>query len=204
MFVGTRRREAGEAVLTEFHKAGLKAEVAELVVTDMASIARSAAWISSECNALDVLVNNAAILEDEGQEILKLTPQMLLTTLETNTLGPLRVTQAFWPLLAKAKPGRIINISSEAGSLSSMESYAPAYSVSKAAVNALTRQFAAAGRRDGIVVNSMCPGWVRTDMGGANAARSVSEGADTAIWLATEASTRLTGRFFSDREEISW
>ncbi|MDP9291401.1 MAG: SDR family NAD(P)-dependent oxidoreductase, partial [Verrucomicrobiota bacterium] len=122
----------------------------------------------------------------------------------TNTVGPLLVTQAFLPLLKKSKSSRVINVSSGAGQLNDMEAWAPAYSISKTALNAVTRQFAWLWKDDGIAVNCICPGWVRTDMGGSDATRSVEQGADTVTWLATDAPQKLTGRFLRDRKEIDW
>src|SRR5882762_2525535 len=115
-----------------------------------------------------------------------------------------RVSQAFVPGMIARRYGRIVNVSSQAGQLTSMGTYAPAYSMSKAALNALTRQLAAATKGTGVLVNSACPGWVRTDMGGPGAPRSVEQGADTIVWLAAEAPQNLTGKFLRDRAEIPW
>ncbi|MBI2477925.1 MAG: SDR family NAD(P)-dependent oxidoreductase, partial [Planctomycetia bacterium] len=123
---------------------------------------------------------------------------------QTNTFGPLEVTQAFLPYLRRAATSRVINVSSGYGQLEGMSSDAPSYCLSKLALNGLTIMFADALRADGIAVNSMCPGWVRTDMGGVGATRSVEEGADTAVWLADEAPRELTGKMFRDRQEITW
>jgi NAD(P)-dependent dehydrogenase (short-subunit alcohol dehydrogenase family) len=123
---------------------------------------------------------------------------------ETNTIGALLMTQTFLPLLRKSPSARIINVSSGAGQLSDMDTWAPAYSISKTALNGVTGQFAAALKDSNIVVNAVCPGWVRTDMGGNEAPRSVEEGADTIVWLATEAPVSLTGQFIKDRKAISW
>jgi NAD(P)-dependent dehydrogenase (short-subunit alcohol dehydrogenase family) len=122
----------------------------------------------------------------------------------TNTVGAVLVSQAFLPLLSRARQGRIINISSGLGSLSQMEANSPTYSISKTALNAVTRQFAAALKDKGISVNSVCPGWVRTEMGGPNAPRSVEEGAEGIVWLATEAPAGLTGNFIRDHQVIDW
>lgn len=150
---------------------------------------------------LDVIINNAGILLDKT-DILKLNTDLLEKTIYTNTFGTFWVTKTFLPSLNNG--GRIINISSGLGSLNEMSDYAPAYSISKAAMNAITKQFSFALQSKQIAVNSVSPGWVRTDMGGVNASRSVTEGADTAVWLASEANIKLTGKFFRDRKEISW
>jgi NAD(P)-dependent dehydrogenase (short-subunit alcohol dehydrogenase family) len=153
---------------------------------------------------LDVLVNNAAILLDEGKSIVEVTAEEFEQTWRVNTLGPFLMTKRLAPLLRKSKHGRVVNVSSGAGQLSSMSGYAPSYSTSKAALNAITILFANALRRDGVLVNCADPGWVRTDMGGDAAPRSVEEGADTIVWLATLPDDGPTGGFFHDRKRIDW
>jgi NAD(P)-dependent dehydrogenase (short-subunit alcohol dehydrogenase family) len=179
-------------------------EPAQLDVTDAGSIRTLTAELSAKGGHVDVLVNNAAILLDEGASLIKLPAESLRRTFETNVFGAIAVSQAFVPGMVARGYGRIVNVSSEAGQLSSMTSYAPAYSMSKAALNAFTRQLAAATRGTGVLVNSASPGWVRTDMGGPAAPRSVSEGADTIVWLATLGPKGPTSSFFSDRNPIAW
>jgi NAD(P)-dependent dehydrogenase (short-subunit alcohol dehydrogenase family) len=128
----------------------------------------------------------------------------MVQTFQTNTFGALEVTQAFLPYLRHAGGSRIINLSSGYGQVEGMSPDVPSYCLSKLALNGLTIMLAGAFHKDGIAVNSMCPGWVRTDMGGPGATRSVEEGADTAVWLAEQASHNLTGKFFRDRQEIPW
>jgi NAD(P)-dependent dehydrogenase (short-subunit alcohol dehydrogenase family) len=123
--------------------------------------------------------------------------------METNFYGPWRMIQVFTSLLIKSDDGRIINVSSGMGELKSLNGYQPAYSLSKSSLNALTIMFCNELKDKGIRVNAMCPGWVRTDMGGPNAPRNVSQGADTAVWLATEKDVP-SGKFFRDRKEINW
>jgi NAD(P)-dependent dehydrogenase (short-subunit alcohol dehydrogenase family) len=178
----------------------IRANRPEFDVTDRQKILA----LAGKLDALDVLVNNAGILLDEDNDVLTLDPEILKRTLETNTLGPLLVAQAFVPLLARSRDARIINVSSGGGQLSEMGTWAPAYCISKTALNAVTCQLAAALRDKNIVVNSVCPGWVRTDMGGPNAPRTLAEGADTIVWLATEAPRSLTGQFLRDRKPIPW
>jgi len=203
--LGARRPEAGKKAAAELAAAGGAMEFLELDVADAASVARAAAELATRVDHLDVLVNNAGILEDGDASIQDLAPEVVRRTFETNTLGPLRVTQAMLPLLLKAPGGaRVVNVSSGAGALHDMTGWAPAYSVSKTALNAVTRQFADALRAQHIAVNSACPGWVRTDMGGAGGTRSVAEGADTIVWLAAEAPPSLTGQFVRDRKVIEW
>jgi NAD(P)-dependent dehydrogenase (short-subunit alcohol dehydrogenase family) len=153
---------------------------------------------------LDVLINNAGIYPDEGLTILTLPRERLDQTFQTNTFGPLEVVQVFLPFLRKAITARVINVSSGYGQLDGLSPDVPSYCLSKLALNGLTIMLAAALKSDGIAVNSMCPGWVRTEMGGPNATRSIEQGADTAVWLATEASQTLTGKFFRDRHEVPW
>ena len=176
----------------------------DLRVEDEASVRRMVERVEREQGRLDVLVNNAAILLDEGRSILDVDPRDFEQTWRVNVLGAFLMTQRFAPLLRKSGHGRVVNVSSGAGQLSSMTSYAPSYSTSKAALNAITILFANALRRDGVLVNCADPGWVRTDMGGSAAPRSVEEGADTIVWLATLPDGGPTGGFFHDRKKIAW
>jgi NAD(P)-dependent dehydrogenase (short-subunit alcohol dehydrogenase family) len=114
------------------------------------------------------------------------------------------VSQAFVPGMIERRYGRVVNVSSGAGQLSTMGTYAPAYSTSKTAVNAFTRQLAAAARGTGVLVNSVDPGWVRSDMGGPSAPRSIEQGADTIVWAATLPDNGPTGGFFADRRHRDW
>ena len=125
------------------------------------------------------------------------------TTLETNTLAPLHLAQMLCPLLRRSPAARIVNMSSGMGALSEMEGGYAAYRISKTALNAVTG-ILAAELRGAVAVNSMCPGWVRTDMGGPNAERDVAQGADTAVWLALDAPQDLSGKFLRDRKVIGW
>ena len=173
-----------------------------LDVTDAASRAAAVASLRASAGRLDVLVNNAGILLDQGTELLDLDVDLLRRTLETNAVAPLALAQACWPLLADG--ARIVNVSSGGGSLSSPAGWAPAYCISKTALNAVTVQLAEAGRAKGVLVNAVCPGWVRTDMGGAGAPRTPEQGADSAVWLALDAPSSLTGAFVRDRAVIAW
>ena len=177
-----------------------------LDVTDDASAAGLRDFVAKTFGRCDVLINNAGIIADDDDSILSVTPAAVQATLATNSVAPLRLVQALLPLLRQSKRGaRVINVSSGAGELTGFDgSWAPAYSLSKAALNLVTRMLAPALAKDDIVVNAMCPGWVRTDMGGANAPRDVTQGADTAAWLALEAPAKWTGKFFRDRKEIPW
>jgi NAD(P)-dependent dehydrogenase (short-subunit alcohol dehydrogenase family) len=175
-----------------------------LDITDAASIRALAADLAARALVVDVLVNNAGILIAEHEGILETPAADLRATFETNVTGAIAVSQAFVPAMVERGYGRVVNVSSQAGQLTSMENYAPAYSISKAALNAFTRQLAAETEGTGVFVNSACPGWVRTDMGGPGAPRSVEEGADTIVWLATLAASGPSGGFYADRRKIDW
>jgi NAD(P)-dependent dehydrogenase (short-subunit alcohol dehydrogenase family) len=181
-----------------------KATFLHLDVSDSASIRAAASNFASIADHLDVLINNAGIYPDKGLTILTLPRDRQDQTFQTNTFGPLEVTQALVPYLRKATAARVINVSSGYGQLAGLSPDQPSYCLSKLALNGLTIMLAEALKADRIAVNSMCPGWVRTDMGGPGADRSVEEGADTVVWLADDAPHSLTGKFFRDREEIKW
>jgi NAD(P)-dependent dehydrogenase (short-subunit alcohol dehydrogenase family) len=183
-------------------KIGSDAVPHALDTSDAASVSELAAWITREIGRLDVLVNNAAILIGEEEGILELSPKTFETTMRTNALGPLLVAQAVAPLLRRSKAARVVNVSSGAGQISSMNHYAPAYSISKAALNAITVMLAHA--LPSARVNCVDPGWVRTDMGGPHATRSVEQGAETIVWLATLPDDGPTSGFFHDRRRIAW
>ena len=192
VFLAARRLDAGNNAAAVLQKKGAKVSFVELAVDKPESILQAAREVAAQTDHLDVLVNNAAILLDEKRSVWEADAALMQKTLATNTIGPLLVAQAFHVLLSKRDAGRVINVSSGAGALNEMAGYAPACSISKTALNAVTVQLAAALKRKGIAVNSVCPGWVRTDMGGRHAPRSVEQGADTIVWLATEAPQNLT------------
>lgn len=203
VFVGARNPKAGRKAAEEIAKRVGKATFLEIDVDDNDSITNAAREFSNIEDHLDVLVNNAGIIADGDSAILEISDDLFRKTVETNVLGPLRVTRAFVPLLRKSESPRVINVSSGGGQLSDgADGWAPAYCISKTALNGVTVQLAAVLPK--FAVNSMCPGWVRTEMGGENASRSVEEGADTIVWLASEAPQELTGKFLRDRKEIPW
>jgi NAD(P)-dependent dehydrogenase (short-subunit alcohol dehydrogenase family) len=203
VFVGARDRDAGRKAAEAIAQQGGEAIFLEIDVNDNKSVTGAAREFSKVVDHLDVLVNNAGIMMDGDDAILRISDDLVRKTLETNTLGALRLTRAFVPLLAKSKAPRVINVSSGGGQLTGgADGWSPAYCISKTALNGVTSQLAAALPK--FAVNSVCPGWVRTDMGGENATRSVEEGADTIVWLATDAPQQLTGKFLRDRKEISW
>jgi NAD(P)-dependent dehydrogenase (short-subunit alcohol dehydrogenase family) len=173
-----------------------------LDVSDPQSVEAASHAVKERFGRLDVLVNNAGVALDDLNDVVGESETMLHKTFETNTFGPWRMAKAFWPLLAPG--GRIINLSSGLGQLSDPGEWAPLYCMSKVALNGLTVQLALRGKADSISVNSACPGWVRTDMGGPGANRSVKEGADTPVWLALDAPSELSGHFLRDHHSIPW
>jgi len=175
-----------------------------LDVRDPATLASAQRTIDARLGPVDIVINNAAILVGESSEALDIALDDYRETLETNLLGAIAVCQAFVPAMAERRYGRVVNVSSGAGQLAGMSTYAPAYSISKAALNAFTKILAATYRSRGVLVNAADPGWVRTDMGGRHAPRSVEQGADTIVWLATLPSRGPTGGFFRDRRAIEW
>jgi NAD(P)-dependent dehydrogenase (short-subunit alcohol dehydrogenase family) len=182
---------------------GGSAEAIQLDITDETSLRDAAELIRQRHGRLDVLANNSAVLLDHYESITSLKLEILRDTLETNLIGTFRVTLAMLPLLEQSDAPRIINVSSGAGQLDGEpQPWAPAYSISKTALNMLTQQLTAA--LPGIMVNSMCPGWCRTEMGGPEAPLTADEGADTLVWLALDAPHSLCGAFVKQRQVIPW
>lgn len=205
VLLGARDVHKGEAAAASLRAEGLAVECLPLDVTDPGSAAQAGALVENRFGRLDVLVNNAAILIDEDSTVLTVTEAQLRETLEANLFGPFHLTQAFLPLMLKNGFGRIVNISSEMGGLERMEHHNTiSYRISKTALNALTRVTADLVREHAIKVNSMCPGWVMTNMGGPGATRTTEQGADTAIWLATLPADGPSGGFFQERKPLAW
>jgi len=195
----------GEAAALGLSREGADVHFHRLDVTDPAQVQALAQWLEGAFGGADVLVNNAGILpEGRGRGVLQVQAQEFRDTCETNFIGPLLLCQALVPSMMSHHYGRVVNVSSGLGQLQDMGDGTPAYRASKAALNALTRMVSAASRGRGVLVNALCPGWVRTRMGGANATRPVEQGADTAVWLATLPAEGPTGGFFRDRTPIPW
>jgi len=199
-----RDRGNAEAAAAELRAGNLDVTAVALDVTDSASIRACEREVTRRFDRVDVLVNNAAVLMAEGAALLEMPADQFRATFETNVFGVLEVCQAFMPGMIARSYGRVVNVSSGAGQMSSMTTYAPAYSISKATLNALTIQLAASTKGGGVLVNCVNPGWVRTRMGGRGAPRSVEEGAETIVWLATLPANGPTGKFFSDRRAVDW
>lgn len=200
LWIASREYAQAERAASEIGKA---TTALQLDITNINSVRLAVSEITQHHGRLDVLVNNSAILLDHYECISSLDPERIRQTFETNLFGTLRITQALLPLLEKSATPRIINVSSRAGQFNGEpQSWAPAYSMSKAALNMLTLQLSAA--LPNILVNSMCPGWCRTEMGGADAPLSADEGADTLVWLALDAPNELRGNFIKKREVVPW
>lgn len=196
--VGSRDRGRAEIAAKK-----LGSDFVQLDLTDHQSVENAAVVIQERHGRLDVLVNNSAILLDHYANLLDLELEMLRETLETNLIGTLRITRAFVPLLHQSSDPRIINLSSGAGQLEGEpQAWAPAYSISKTALNMLTQQLTVGLPK--MMVNSMCPGWCRTEMGGEEAPFTPQQGADTLVWLALDAPSSLRGKFVKERAVIPW
>ena len=192
---------SAEAAATAARAAG--AEPLPLDVTDPGSIAAAARQVGERHGRLDVLVNNAAIDYDTWQRAIDADLAVVREAAETNLYGPWLMVQQFLPLLRASEHPRIVIVSSEAASLASMGGGTPAYTASKVALNALTRMLAAELRRDHVLVNAVCPGWVATDMGGPGG-RLVEAGAASVVWAATLPDSGPTGGFFRDGRPLPW
>ena len=198
-----RKAAAGAAAVEQLAKENLAAEFHALDVTDGKSIAALRDFLTKRHGRLDVLINNAGIIAKGEDDALKVELATVRATIETNTLGPLHLAQVLTPLLKRSKSGRIVNMSSGMGELNENSGGHAAYRLSKTALNGVTATLAAE-LRGAVAVNSVCPGWVRTDMGGPHASLDVAEGADSAVWLALDAPQTLSGKFIRNRKVIPW
>jgi NAD(P)-dependent dehydrogenase (short-subunit alcohol dehydrogenase family) len=200
VLLGSRDRARGEAAAARLREEGLDITPLELDVADPAGAGVVPAAIEAAGGRLEVLVNNAGVYP--GGRASRIDFDVVEQAWQTNAAGAWRVAVAAIPFMAAG--ARIVNVSSGAGSLATMDASMPAYNVSKAALNAITRVLAADLRSAGIIVNSVCPGWVRTDMGGAGASRAVEEGAASVLWAARLAPDGPTGGFFRDGRPVAW
>jgi NAD(P)-dependent dehydrogenase (short-subunit alcohol dehydrogenase family) len=201
----TARNEArGRQAASALQREGLPVAFHQLDVTDATSIRRLVKTLADEHGRADVLVNNAAVNLDKGLSPLELDLTTFRQTMETNVYGALRLTQGVIPLMQRHGYGRIVNVSSQAGRLSSPQPEGLAYRASKAALNMVTRVLARRLEENNILVNAVHPGWVQTDMGGSHAPVPVADSTDTIIWLATLSDGGPTGGFFYRREPMEW
>jgi NAD(P)-dependent dehydrogenase (short-subunit alcohol dehydrogenase family) len=203
-----RDRSKAEPAAEKLRGEGLDVIAHQLDVTDETSVSALGRFVRWDYGRLDVLVNNAGVSLDQARAIRSIfdTPVVgtLHDTLDPNLFGALRTCRALVPLMREGGYGRVVNVSSELGSLTKMGEGYPTNRISKTALNALTRILAAELKGTGVLVNSGSPGWVRTDMGGPDAPRPVEEGADTIVWLATLPDDGPTGGFFQDRQPLPW
>lgn len=200
----SRDETKGQAAVEQLAAEGLSVTYHQLDVTDPDGIERIRDFVEATFGRLDILINNAAIYIDERHSLLALDYDVLRATMETNTYGPLLLTQAFVPLMRRHNYGRIVNLSSGIGELSDLGSSWPAYRLSKIMLNIQTRIIAGELEGSNILINAMCPGWVRTDMGGPNADLSVEQGADTTVWLALLPDDGPQGGYFRNRQPLEW
>jgi NAD(P)-dependent dehydrogenase (short-subunit alcohol dehydrogenase family) len=212
VLIGARNQEHGIKAQEQLRGADQDVRFILLDVTDARSIQAAVARIKDRFRRLDILVNNAGIMIDSKTGITELNVRIFQNTLETNALGPLLLSQGCLPLMKANHYGRIVNVSSTLGSLTDIASpdsahaqvQAPAYRLSKTLLNGITVLLAAEVRGTNILVNSACPGWVRTDMGGNQAPLSPQQGAETPVWLATLPDGGPSGGFFRERRPIPW
>ncbi len=209
VLLGARNEAKGKAAADTLKQEGLTVEAVPLDVTDAESIARLKADIEQRFGRLDVLVNNAGVMPESADlanaAVMKIPVDTVRSALETNLYGPLLLIQTFVPLMRLKKYGRVVNVSSGMGQLCDMNGGFASYRFSKVALNALSRIAAAeVPKKNNVLINSVCPGWVQTDMGGANATRAVEEGAASVVWAATLPDGGPTGGFFRDGKELPW
>jgi NAD(P)-dependent dehydrogenase (short-subunit alcohol dehydrogenase family) len=198
--LGSRDPGKGERAAAELGLDGVVAR--QLDVSDDQSVREAARWVEDSYGGVDVLVNNAAILYDTSNRAVDVSLDVIREALETNLFGAWRMAQALLPMLLRSPHPRIVNVSSGGGSLAGMGGGTPSYSVSKTSLNALTRLLA--GELSGrVLVNSVCPGWVATDMGGPGG-RPVEQGAASVVWAATLPDRGPSGGFFRDGREVPW
>lgn len=204
VILGSRDAEKGTRAAAELQAEGLSVTSHPINVTDPDSITALVQYLDQNFDGLDILVNNAGIYVDAGHYGLDIPINLVRQTMETNVYAPLQLCQTMIPLMLQRGKGRIVNVSSGLGALHDMGGGSLAYRTSKTALNAITRILAAELANTNILVNAVCPGWVRTDMGGVSAPRSVVKGAETIVWLARLPDGSPSGLFWRDREPIDW
>ena len=200
----TSRTESGKEIAKAFRDEHLEVDYHQLDVADGQSIAELVDYLRESHGTIDVLINNAGIHYDTYQDTLNADFEIVKEAFEVNTLGPWRLSKALYPLIRKGGGGRIVNVSSSSGSFVESWPGTPAYAITKAGLNMLTLKMAADMADDKILVNAVCPGWVRTRMGGEEAPRSTAEGARSIVWAATIPDDGPTGGFFKDGQPVKW
>lgn len=200
----SRTPEKGKQALDDIDERNHDIVYHQLDVNDAQSIVELKQWVIAKYGRLDVLVNNAGINYDTWQNALNADLEECHQTIEANLFGPWRLAKVFIPMMQETGYGRVVNVSSGAGALTDMDSGKPAYAMSKAALNVLTIKLAHLTEGDNVLVNSVCPGWVRTDMGGKEATRSIPEGAKGIVWAAIIPDGGPSGGFFRDGKRIDW
>lgn len=206
-----RNTQDGEIASDQLRQLGIKVSFHALDVANETSLQACSMWLYGQIGHLDVLINNAGVFLDHetqgvygGSSALDTSLKVLRDTMEVNVYGVLRLCQEVVPLMKKQRYGRIVNVSSGMGQLTEMNGGYPAYRISKASLNAITRMLADELESTNILVNSVCPGWVKTRMGGENATLTPKEGVDTMVWLATLPDSGPSGGFFRERQPIPW
>ena len=203
VLLGSRNKEAGELALEFLQESASRLDVLQLDVSSEKSINEAMKYVTDKYGRLDVLINNAGIIGNGKKALKEGDARDVEEVFKVNFYGPMMMNTAFLPLLRKSRDGRIINMSSGMGAIDDLFGAYAAYRLSKAGLNAQTILLSNDLRGDRIKVFAMCPGWVRTEMGGAEASRSAEQGADTAVWLATTDKAE-TGKFYRDRSVIAW
>ncbi|MGE0052570.1 MAG: SDR family NAD(P)-dependent oxidoreductase [Hyphomicrobium sp.] len=206
--IGARDEKKGADAAAELTSNGFQTASVVLDVDLADSVSEAVSRVTADFGNIEILINNAGIAIESLNPILStflsISPDVALKTFSTNTLGPMRMMQAVLPHMAENNYGRIVNVSSRAGQLQELRQGLAAYRMSKTALNSLTRAVAAEYAQQNIKINCMCPGWIRTAMGGNAAPLTAEEGADTAIWLATLPSDGPTGGFYRSRQLLQW
>ena len=194
LIIGSRSLEQGKEAVAKLDSP--LASAIEIDIAEDNSIENAYEELKGKIERLDILINNAGIYPDNGFNILTIDRDLLSKTLNVNTFGAIKTTQIFLPLLEQADNARVINYSSGYGQLAGLSAGVPSYCLSKLAINGATIMLADALASKNMTVNAVDPGWVSSDMGGANAPRTVEQGADTAVWLATIDSVKETGKLW--------
>lgn len=203
--IGTCRSEAiASETAAAFLAEGLTVRMEIADVSRQESIAALASRLQTSGITVDVLINNAGVFSDNGKTILDVDFPVFSETFAVNTLGPIEMSRVFFAGMMRQHWGRIVNVSSGMGQFESLDGWAAAYRLSKAGLNAATVMLADAGKAYGVLVNAVCPGWVKTQMGGSGATRDVAKGAETIVWLALQPNGSPTGKMWRDKKEISF